>query len=489
MIRGTYLVGGKPPVSGNRDIAYMLARDALCPWRTALENAELGAEIRGVPPPERRQRALELLDKVGLKGFENAYPKALSQGMRQRVALARTFSLDAPILLMDEPFGALDAQTKLQLEDVLLSLWQREQRTVVFVTHDLSEAVSMSDRVVVMSARPGRIIADVTHHARPAALGAGAAEGPRLPRALFARVDQARGGVVAVTDRTTTWTTPQIWAGRIAILVVFFLLWEQAAATKFIDPILIGRPSGIVAFLWQEIFVTGSLIKDLGWTMLGTILAFLLGSVCGVLVGMVFVTRPTVEALLSPILMALNAMPRIALAPLFLIWFGLGIGSKIAIGFSLTFFIVLTSTVAGGRGVNPDHITLARTLGASETQIFRKFVLPSAVPVIFNGLEAGADLRAAGRDRRRDNRLRARPRPDADGARRQLQDQRRVRRHHPAGAGRCLHHLGHDVARELAAEMEMSARGLGSHLPAAEERHCSRCGNSDNAPYGRLPKQ
>ena len=89
----------------------------------------------------------------------------------------------------------------------------------------------------------------------------------------------------------------------------------------------------------------------------------MLGSVCGILVGMVFVTRPTVEALLSPILMALNAMPRIALAPLFLIWFGLGIGSKIAIGFSLTFFIVLSSTVAGGRGVNPDHITLARTLG------------------------------------------------------------------------------------------------------------------------------
>ena len=83
-------------------------------------------------------RALDLLEKVGLKGFENAYPKALSQGMRQRVALARTFCLDSPILLMDEPFGALDAQTKLQLEDVLLSLWQRERRTVLFITHDLS---------------------------------------------------------------------------------------------------------------------------------------------------------------------------------------------------------------------------------------------------------------------------------------------------------------------------------------------------------------
>jgi NitT/TauT family transport system ATP-binding protein len=159
--RGTVLVGGKEPVRGNRDIAYMLARDALCPWRTALGNAELGAEIRGVPAETRRARALDLLDKVSLKGFENAYPKALSQGMRQRVALARTFGLDSPILLMDEPFGALDAQTKLQLEDVLLNLWQRERRTIVFITHDLSEAVSMSDRVIVMSARPGRIIADV----------------------------------------------------------------------------------------------------------------------------------------------------------------------------------------------------------------------------------------------------------------------------------------------------------------------------------------
>jgi NitT/TauT family transport system ATP-binding protein len=159
--RGTVSVGGRPPVRGNRDIAYMLARDALSPWRTALGNAELGTEIRGVPAKERGRRARALLEAVGLKGFEEAYPKALSQGMRQRVALARTFGLDSPILLMDEPFGALDAQTKLQLEDVLLGLWQQHRRTVVFITHDLSEAVSMSDRVIVMTRRPGRIIADM----------------------------------------------------------------------------------------------------------------------------------------------------------------------------------------------------------------------------------------------------------------------------------------------------------------------------------------
>ena len=152
---------GKTPVVGNPDVAYMLARDCLMPWRTALGNATYGMEVRGVPEAERIRRATELLARVGLKGFESKWPKQLSHGMRQRCALARTFCLDSPVMLMDEPFGALDAQTKLQLEDLLLELWNAKRRTVVFITHDLAEAVALSDRVVVMSARPGRIIADV----------------------------------------------------------------------------------------------------------------------------------------------------------------------------------------------------------------------------------------------------------------------------------------------------------------------------------------
>jgi NitT/TauT family transport system ATP-binding protein len=158
---GRINVAGKPPKAGRHDVAYMLARDSLFPWRSALDNVMLGGEFRGVPAASRRERAFELLARVGLAGFENHYPKALSHGMRQRVALARTFLLDSSILLMDEPFGALDAQTKMQLEDVLLGLWSAERRTVLFITHDLAEAVMMSDRVVVMSARPGRILTDI----------------------------------------------------------------------------------------------------------------------------------------------------------------------------------------------------------------------------------------------------------------------------------------------------------------------------------------
>ncbi len=152
---------GKTPSVGNPDVAYMLARDSLLPWRSALDNAAYGMEIRGVQEGERMQRARDLLAEVGLKGFEKHYPKMLSHGMRQRCALARTFCLDSPVMLMDEPFGALDAQTKLQLEDLLLRLWGEHRRTVVFITHDLAEAVALSDRVIVMSARPGRIIADM----------------------------------------------------------------------------------------------------------------------------------------------------------------------------------------------------------------------------------------------------------------------------------------------------------------------------------------
>jgi NitT/TauT family transport system ATP-binding protein len=160
-VEGHTEILGKPPRPGNPDIAYMLARDSLLPWRTTLLNACYGTELRGVPVKKREAIARELLRRVGLADFEDAYPKALSHGMRQRCALARTFALGAPVFLMDEPFGALDAQTKLQLEEVLLDLWSSARRTVVFVTHDLAEAVALSDRVIVMGARPGRVIADM----------------------------------------------------------------------------------------------------------------------------------------------------------------------------------------------------------------------------------------------------------------------------------------------------------------------------------------
>ena len=153
-------VCGRAPQHGHEDLAYMPARDALMPWRSVIDNASFGLEVRGVAKNERYGITRPILEAVGLGRFENARPRQLSHGMRQRVALARTFALPSRILLMDEPFGALDAQTKQQLQSVLLDLWETDRRTVVLVTHDLQEAITLSDRVIVMSARPGRIKAD-----------------------------------------------------------------------------------------------------------------------------------------------------------------------------------------------------------------------------------------------------------------------------------------------------------------------------------------
>lgn len=148
------------PVNGlNFRVGYMTQKDTLLPWRTTADNIGIALELRcrAVPPSETKGRIQEMIDLVGLRGFENHYPSELSGGMRKRVALARTLIYQPETLLMDEPFGALDAQLKLFMQDQLQRLTQLRRMTVLFVTHDLGEAIAVADRVVVFSARPGRI--------------------------------------------------------------------------------------------------------------------------------------------------------------------------------------------------------------------------------------------------------------------------------------------------------------------------------------------
>ena len=131
------------------------------PWMTAAENVAFGLKLEGMPHEERRTRALVFLERVGLAEFADHYPHELSVGMRQRLGIGRSIVIDAPLLLMDEPFGALDAITRRRMQDELLGIWSADRRTIVFVTHDIEEAVLLGDRVVVMSERPGRVLADV----------------------------------------------------------------------------------------------------------------------------------------------------------------------------------------------------------------------------------------------------------------------------------------------------------------------------------------
>ena len=154
---GKILIDGKQVTAPGPDRAVVFQAIALLPWRTVLANVEFSLELRQIPKEERAKTARDYLKRVGLADFENHYPHELSGGMQQRAGLARALAVNPSILLMDEPFGAVDAQTRQLLQEELLELWQRERKTVIFITHSMDEAVYLSDRVVVMTPRPGKV--------------------------------------------------------------------------------------------------------------------------------------------------------------------------------------------------------------------------------------------------------------------------------------------------------------------------------------------
>ena len=155
--KGQVLIDGKDVTGRSGHVGYMLQKDLLLPWRTVIDNIVLGAILKGGASHAQRSEGVALARRYGLGEFVNHYPAALSGGMRQRVALMRTLAMHHDVMLLDEPFGALDSQTRLAMQQWLLSVWEQEKRTIVFVTHDIDEAILLGERLVVMSTHPGRI--------------------------------------------------------------------------------------------------------------------------------------------------------------------------------------------------------------------------------------------------------------------------------------------------------------------------------------------
>ena len=407
---GAIFVNGRPVRGPGQDRSMVFQNYGLLPWRTVEANVQFGLEVRGEPTEERKAKCETVIRKVGLAGFERHYPHQISGGMQQRTGLARALSKDPEILLMDEPFAAVDMQTREVLQEELLRIWNTTQTTVLFVTHSVEEAVYLGDRVIVMAAKPGRIRADVTIDLPRPRYASNVKSSPRfgelcatLRELLVNAQEPAANGIDArqappVSASTTPTAAPaQVVAPlakrkfhltdhpngiRAASLALTFGIWEWYG--RGVDPIffLSDRNRRGVPRHDQERRAAEALLLTLQGLVAGFSLSILVGVVIGLLMGRYRLFDYLVDLQVS----ALYSTPNVALIPLLILWFGLGMTSKIVIVFLAAVFPIIVNTYGGVRNVSRSLVEIAQAEGAGERQIFGKIIVPASLPFIMAGI-------------------------------------------------------------------------------------------------------
>jgi NitT/TauT family transport system ATP-binding protein len=396
---GTVRVDGKEVRGAGQDRCMVFQNYGLLPWRDVRDNVEFGLEVRGGPPEARRAACQRSIDKVGLAGFERHYPHQISGGMQQRTGLARALSKDPKILLMDEPFAAVDMQTRERLQEELLRIWNTTETTVLFVTHSVEEAVYLGDRVIVMGSRPGRIVADVTIDLPRPRYASDVKASPRFGqlagqlRELLHQDDAAEKRAGAAPQPHPGSVPPRRErkfrlvdypnAVRAASLALTLGVWEWYG--RGVDPIFFSYPTAIAAAV-PAMIASGQLQGALFLTLQGLAAGFGLAIVFGILIGLLMGRYRLLDYLLDVQISALYSTPNVALIPLLILWFGLGMKSKIVIVFLAAFFPIIVNTYGGVRNVSRALVEVAQAEGASEAQIFGKIIVPAALPFIMTGI-------------------------------------------------------------------------------------------------------
>ena len=363
-----------------------------------------GVEIQGVPPAERKRRARELLENFNLAEFSGHYPHQLSGGMRQRVALARTLAVDPHVLLLDEPFSAVDAQTRMVLQRDLAQTLAEAQKTALLITHDLAEAVTLSDRVLVMSRRPGTIIDEIAidmPRARQSDRAPRQSQGQRLRRPADgpprhrARLARTRAGRRRMSGDARSSQMRKGAAASVGAARLFLAAWQWGPGLLGI-PTFIVPPLSMVAREFVLAWQFDHLLLHTGVTVAEVLAGFILGSLLGAFVGYLLGMSPTAELALSPYILALQIAPKVAFAPLFILWMGFTVYPKILVAILIVFFPVMVNVLTAVRTVDPDLINLARAFKATRAQIFWKIEFPTSMPPMFAGLRIGATLAVVG---------------------------------------------------------------------------------------------
>ena len=384
-------------------------------WRTVAKNIALPLEMLGWDRARRKARVKDMVELVELSGFESHHPWQLSGGMQQRVSIARALSFSPALLLMDEPFGALDEMTRERLNMELLRIWAETGSTVIFVTHSISEAVFLSTRVAVMSARPGRIAAVVpidlpqprTFETREApryfelvtevreVLHASGADEIEEPLSTGRRRRMSTATAAPASDLRLGQRI-RYWLPAVVVLALALATWQWLLPDGLdVEAYLLPRFSDVVSALWNERAQLAERSVD-----------HLQGSVrrlrdrkrrshssSALLLAR---WRPFGDALM-PYMIAANAIPIIAFAPITNAWFGtLSPWSKIAISAVLCYFPVLVNTLRGLTSVNPESIELMRSYAAPQRAVFRRVRIPNSLPFVFTALKVGSVLAMIG---------------------------------------------------------------------------------------------
>ena len=411
--RGTVHHRGRAIETVNREVGFVPQQAQLFPWKTLAENVELPLLLRGVTATERRERVAAALDAVGLTGFEQYFPNQLSGGMQKRGSIARTLIYRPDVILMDEPFGALDAQTRMVMQDDLQILSHKAGATVLFVTHDITEAVLLADNVAIMSQRPSKLLANI------------AIDLPR-PRNVFEPFknpgfEDAYDAVwtcLPVADRyqaptpltgserqpmNDLATTPdqsiaaegssarrslpgKVGRGLMTLLPgLMILAFWQWASGRLIKEIYVSKPTAVAARLY-ELFASGEIFPHLWTTGQELVLGYVIGVAGGIFGGYMLGRSPRLASMFEPYVMAFYGIPKIALAPLFIIWFGIGIGSKVALAAIMVFFLVFYNVYTGVRSVDRELVNLTLVMGANERQLTYHVYFPAAAPYVLLGM-------------------------------------------------------------------------------------------------------
>jgi len=407
---GVVLIKGEPVQKLRRDTGNVFQKPILLPWRNVLKNVLLPVEvIKGEINFNDIERAKQLLSHMGLREAENMYPGELSGGMQQRVAIARALILNPEILLLDEPFGALDAITRERLNLLLLRLWEETGKTIIFVTHSISEAVLLSTSIVVLSRSPGTIqeIIELDRKKKGKSeqifssdyISETVVEVRRRLKSIWTKeVGREAGEVIKPAPEKGFFVRLLKHYEYLLIplgIVVFVLLWIAVKRLSGLPEYILPLP-GTVMNRFITAASEGILFHNLIVTVYESFLGFLIGSFTAFSMGYLLAKYRTMERLFSPYIVAMQAIPIVALAPLLIIWFGFGVKTKILIAALVIFFPVLINSIVGIRSADREIMELLTSLDAGPLNTFFKLELPSALPVLFGGLKVGITFSVIG---------------------------------------------------------------------------------------------